>query len=91
MLRTVLTLTGLFLSLITAAVGAPTGRMTGTARLSSPEAAALVLNAVVSLPVAALPVRPGDPVKKGTILAEMDVAKLERVMRELQRSLRDVQ
>ena len=91
MLRTVLTLTGLFLSLITAAVGAPTGRMTGTARLSSPEGAVLVLNAVVSLPVAALPVRPGDPVKKGTILAEMDVAKLEREMRELQRTLRDVQ
>lgn len=91
MLRTVLTLTGLFLSLITAAVGAPTGQMTGTALLSSPEGAVLVLNAVVSLPVAALPVRPGDPVKKGTILAEMDVAKLEREMRELQRTLRDVQ
>lgn len=64
---------------------------TGLGQLTAPEAAVVVINAVVTLPIAALPQRPGEPVKKGTILAEMNVVKLEREMRELQRRLRDIQ
>lgn len=91
LLRSVSSFVAGLLLLALAASGETVGAATGVARLTAPEASIVVINAVVSLPVAALPQRPGEPVKKGTILAEMDVAKLEREMRELQRTLRDVQ
>ena len=91
MRRVLFLFTALFVGVCLFALAAAVPPATGIGRLAAPEAAVVVINAVVTLPVAALPLRPGEPVKKGTILAEMDVAKLEREMRELQRRLRDVQ
>ncbi len=62
-----------------------------TALLTVPEGAAIVLNAVVTLPLQGLPAAAGEPVRKGSMLAEMDVAKLERELRELQKDLRTIQ
>ncbi len=64
---------------------------TGIASLVAPAGAETTLNAAVSLPVRALPVVAGEPVKKGSILVEMNVEKIERELRELQRTLRDIQ
>ncbi len=91
MRRVLFLFTALFVGVCLCAPAAAVPPTTGIGQLAAPEAAVVVINAVVTLPVAALPLRPGEPVKKGTILAEMDVAKLEREMRELQRRLRDVQ
>ncbi len=91
MSRVLSSFTALFVAVSLTAPAAALAPATGIGRLTAPEASVVVINAVVTLPVAAFPQRPGEPVKKGTILAEMDVAKLEREMRELQRTLRDVQ
>lgn len=91
MRRVVFLFTALFVGVCLCAAAAAVQPATGSGRLTAPEAAVVVINAVVTLPVAALPQLPGEPVKKGTILAEMNVVKLEREMRELQRRLRDVQ
>jgi hypothetical protein len=77
------------LALLPAGLAAQT--LSGSARLQAPESSIVVLNAVVSLPVDSHPTVAGEPVRKGAILAEMKVEKLERELRELQKDLRSIQ
>ncbi|MEO7974796.1 MAG: hypothetical protein ABIU84_14540 [Thermoanaerobaculia bacterium] len=79
------------LGLALAPVGLVAQEHAATALLSVPEGSAIVINAVVTLPLGALPAAVGVPVHKGSILAEMDVRKLERELSELQRELRSIQ
>lgn len=50
-----------------------------------------MINGVVSLPVRALPVVPGEPVRKGSVLLEINVERLDRELRERQNDLRRIQ
>lgn len=84
-------LVGLFLALTLAAPGAATGPATGVARLEAPAGAETVLKVVASLPVLAVPVAPGDPVAKGTVLVEMDLKSLERAVGEARDRLAEEQ
>lgn len=94
MVRETLSSNALFFLLAATASGTPgaaTAEVSGTARLLAPEASVMVLNAAVTLPVVALPVAPGEPVAKGTVLVELKLEKIERELRQLQKDLRTIQ
>lgn len=91
MVRETLFSSALFGLLAAAAPGSPTDDVRGTARLLAPEASVVVLNAAVTLPVVALPVAPGEPVSKGTVLVELKLEKIERELRQRQKDLRAIQ
>jgi hypothetical protein len=65
--------------------------LSGSARLIAPESSVVILNAVVTLPVDSLPTAPGEPVRKGAILVEMKVEKLDRELSARQKYLRAIQ
>ena len=63
----------------------------GIARIQAPPEAVKEIKAVVTLPVRATPVAPGQAVEKGEVLVEMDLEKLEKELSLRRRELSSIQ
>ena len=69
----------------------PETTVSGVARLRVPTGGITALKTVETLPVRALPVAAGEPVRKGAVLVDLDLAKLQRELDETSRELRLLQ
>ena len=69
----------------------PETAISGVARLRVPTGGFTALKTVETLPVRALPVAAGEPVRKGAVLVDLDLAKLQRELDETSRELRLLQ
>lgn len=69
----------------------PETAISGVARLRVPPGSLTTLKSVETLPMRALPLAAGEPVRKGAVLVDLDLAKLQRELDETSRELRLLQ
>lgn len=69
----------------------PDTAVSGAARLQVPPGATTTLKSVETLPVRGVAVAAGEPVRKGVVLLEMDLSKLQRELDETSKELRLLQ